>query len=648
MNNTPAQVNDWLGSRYAFEDDAAVGDRVEVICRGIDAIANLDETSSAPGMTWADLKDVMRAQAKILEEPYRLVVAGVQNSGKSTVVNVLLGQWLMPSLSRNVDAVLTRIQWGEDLAAEVVYRNGTTRVATVEEVRRLVDQKHADLREEQGRIDYCVLRVPNSNLKTFEIVNTPGLEDKTHVSARTRAFFKEADAILWVFDANRVEEVRIADDVLSLCRDQGHRIVALLNQIDLVVRSSGEPGVDQVLQRFGSLFGGAYQEVFPVAARDAADGLGLRPLRDPLDEASRRDRWAASGFESLDAWFQEEMFGRDKRHEKRSGVAERLAALRRTASGRASTQVRETEDWLAGREEEQKSLARILNRAARKERRIERELHGYADKQARRMIQAYLSVIETVAQEVIGLRSVFQRGKVAEKLQERLDEEVARILPQDRFCEEVADTVTSVILDGWDEFVDEIEADLGEVKVEAQARVALGDLGLDVEIGGLGRVVAAVVKTAAGLGLKTGGERLVREGLKRSIQLMVRRVVEQILKLLGKRFTVTLLRNLAKWINPAMWVLTVADLEAARRDIRDALNKGRAQLVAELQGQEDAIRSKLAEQFVDASRETYKSIKRGLEERIGAEQPEEQAYRRDLDALHGLLAMLDDQMEDGE
>jgi len=192
-----------------------------------------------------------------LDELFLLVVVGEFNSGKSAVINALLGQRL---LEEGVTPTTTRIQ---------VIRYG----------------------EQFGRAalsaDVGELTLPAPVLQEISIVDTPGTNAifREH-EALTQEFVPRSDIVLFVTSVDRpfTESERL---FLEVIRDWGKKVVFVVNKID-ILESPEE--LDHVLEFVADHAGrmlGLEPEVFPVSARLAlrakasGDTLALEESRFP-------------------------------------------------------------------------------------------------------------------------------------------------------------------------------------------------------------------------------------------------------------------------------------------------------------------------------------------------------------------------------
>ena len=195
-----------------------------------------------------------------LDELFLLVVVGEFNSGKSSLINAILG--------------------------ERVVEEGVT--PTTSRVGVLMYGPEVD-RSASGR-GFEAITAPVEILREMHVVDTPGTNAivREH-EALTREFVPRADLVLFVTSADRpfTESERV---FLEAIRAWGKKVVVALNKID-ILESPGD--VDKIVEFVkGNVLAllGFRPAVFPVSARQA---LRAKTAGDP-------DWYASSGFEALE------------------------------------------------------------------------------------------------------------------------------------------------------------------------------------------------------------------------------------------------------------------------------------------------------------------------------------------------------------
>ncbi|MDO9175600.1 MAG: dynamin family protein, partial [Actinomycetota bacterium] len=147
--------------------------RIRQLCDDV-----LEHLVPGPGRTMAE-----QISAK-LAAPLTITVAGGVSSGKSTLVNALLGQRIAAVDAGECTRVVTEFRYGAHERAEVIGTDGTVNVLPLARGR---------MPEQLGRpveqISSVVVYLSNALLTHLAVVDTPGLNTVTEVNEETTANF---------------------------------------------------------------------------------------------------------------------------------------------------------------------------------------------------------------------------------------------------------------------------------------------------------------------------------------------------------------------------------------------------------------------------------------------------------------------------
>jgi len=200
-----------------------------------------------------------------LDGLFLLVIAGEFNSGKSSVINALLGERVLPE---GVTPTTDRIN---------VLRHGTIVSEQLREA-YLLDRTH-----------------PAEVLREINIVDTPGTNAiiRRHEEL-TRDFIPRSDLVLFVTSADRpfTESERT---FLEQIREWGKKIVFIVNKIDILSRPEERDQVIRYVAENATGLLGEKPQIFAVSARNAQ---AARADESPDSE----QQWTASGFDQLEEY----------------------------------------------------------------------------------------------------------------------------------------------------------------------------------------------------------------------------------------------------------------------------------------------------------------------------------------------------------
>lgn len=249
--------------------------------------------------------DGVRQVIARLEAPLQVVVAGRISSGKSTLVNALIGRRVAPTAVGECTHLVTRFSYGTVDRVEVVQRDGT-RQALPFDVDGMIP---ADVASQAGvaleHVSHLEAYLTSSLLTELTIIDTPGLGSlDTSSAARatelldatSRSAVTGAEAVLYVL----TQSVR-ADDTEALAtfaaatggRDAGPvNALALLNKADTVAPESVDGAGGNVWQAAQLLAAGEAQLLGPRVAE-------VLPVIGLLAETCESGRFEAADADAL-------------------------------------------------------------------------------------------------------------------------------------------------------------------------------------------------------------------------------------------------------------------------------------------------------------------------------------------------------------
>lgn len=129
-------------------------------------------------------EDVYRDQIQVLREmesklstdAFNVLVVGEFSSGKSTLINGILGKPLLPTHVSPTTATINIIQYGEKEEAQVVFRDAERKFVPVTELVNYITSLSSEADERAKTIDYVDLLYPSIFCRNgVQLVDTPGL-----------------------------------------------------------------------------------------------------------------------------------------------------------------------------------------------------------------------------------------------------------------------------------------------------------------------------------------------------------------------------------------------------------------------------------------------------------------------------------------
>lgn len=251
-----------LGTKLATEYEVIRRREYELITKLLDVLPKVDTLDSA---RLGQVRDALFHA----DHPYLMVFVGPFSSGKSSIINALLGhEALLPVGPVPTTDRISILRWGED----------AQRMSSGSEVDTVFH--------------------PSPLLKKVSFVDTPGLESvfQKHEDT-TRKFLHRADVVLMVMLATQAMTARNLEYLQTL-KEYGKKVIIMINQVDLLSAEEAESVKEYVLDQSQTRLG-FRPDVWLVSARQ---GQAAR-RGDELDKIA----WKQSGLSRIEEYVDDQL-----------------------------------------------------------------------------------------------------------------------------------------------------------------------------------------------------------------------------------------------------------------------------------------------------------------------------------------------------
>ena len=227
-----------------------IANSMAAIARELEEAEKINATKSGKLELERDIEDLKKAGSNLRSGVFRLLVLGDMKRGKSTFLNALVGENILPSDVNPCTAILTVLRYGAEKRV-TVYFSDETEPEEIDfstfKTRYTIDPAEAKRLEQEKKlafphVSHAIVEYPLAILeKGVEIVDSPGLNDTEARNELSLGYINNCHAILFVLRATQpctLGERRYLENYL---KDRGISIFFLVNAWDQVKDSLIDP-----------------------------------------------------------------------------------------------------------------------------------------------------------------------------------------------------------------------------------------------------------------------------------------------------------------------------------------------------------------------------------------------------------------------
>jgi hypothetical protein len=301
-----------------------------------DAISGITEQLSCLGAE-AKAEQLRRAKFRLLSDDFRIIFCGEFKRGKSTLINAMLGERVLPMKVAPCTGVITEVKYSDTPRVRVYPNEGGAFDAPFDEL-----YKHIAIQgEEAPDIDKVDIFYPLQLCETaVTLIDSPGLNEdwrRTRISLREVA---KADAAVMVLSCEMALSRSEMDFIRTHLADRKAGLFFIWNRYDSIWENNEE--IASLRERSASRLDPYGGEAFYLSAREALaaqrkkDGKrlnrsGLLPFMDSLEAFLATERGKAKLVGPIVTSLQAAEYGIDTLYPRAIGLLEApLEELRKT------------------------------------------------------------------------------------------------------------------------------------------------------------------------------------------------------------------------------------------------------------------------------------------------------------------------------
>ncbi|WP_462104704.1 dynamin family protein [Campylobacter concisus] len=219
------------------------------------------------------IKESLNLLIDTLNEPPLIAVIGQFSSGKSTFLNALLGQDILPSGLTPVTAKAVRLKFAKMPLLSVKFINGSESL--------LASSDLAELNKLGEQVSGMTLYAPSEILKEINFIDTPGLNSLRDADTKeTKNTLKKVSGAIWLSLANNAAKASELESIKEILKANDLKAICLINQKDKL----SEDELESLLKHAGQTYGELFEDIIAISSKQAL--LGITNNDKSLLEAS--------------------------------------------------------------------------------------------------------------------------------------------------------------------------------------------------------------------------------------------------------------------------------------------------------------------------------------------------------------------------
>lgn len=226
------------------------------------------------------LSKIVKTKELIRTKKYYVAVMGEFKRGKSSLINALLGQKILPADVEPATATINRITYGTALKAVVDFKDGTSRDLDISELSDYVTKLTPEGASRAALIKEAIVYAPTVICQNHvDIIDTPGLNDNEEMTKITIDTLNNVDAVIVAIHARAPFSETERNFVCQLIKgDKINNIVFVVTFIDQIDEDdyTYEEFMDKIKNRI-------QKEVFQKLSKDDEPESIVKKAHDIMD-----------------------------------------------------------------------------------------------------------------------------------------------------------------------------------------------------------------------------------------------------------------------------------------------------------------------------------------------------------------------------
>lgn len=224
------------------------------------------------------------------KEDFEVVVAGEFSSGKSTFLNALLQERLLPSGVTPTTTVLSRIEYADEESYQLVMMDGKEKIISAEQFQQFTANQMDDQQGTIERIRHVTIGYPTVFCKDdIVLIDSPGTNDTSIVREEiTNTFIPQSDAVILLMHAEQILPESTMHFLQRILSEDIRKIFFVINFKDTVDPSAYDEIFNYAKERIEQVVPGPM--IHLISAKAALDHYKPLPKKEETNSARTKRR----------------------------------------------------------------------------------------------------------------------------------------------------------------------------------------------------------------------------------------------------------------------------------------------------------------------------------------------------------------------
>lgn len=188
-----------MKNRIDYGSYAGYRETVRTLTEDLTELLKLSEEISLTNSA----QSIKETIAKSNEDHFEVAIVGEFKRGKSTLINALLGQEVLPADVLPATATLNRVTYSPEPYVQVEYKNGSSERVDIEHLENYVTKLTSEAEEKAETVKEATVHYDTEFCRNnVDIIDTPGLNDDEQMTNVTLSILPKIDAAVFVISAN--------------------------------------------------------------------------------------------------------------------------------------------------------------------------------------------------------------------------------------------------------------------------------------------------------------------------------------------------------------------------------------------------------------------------------------------------------------